>query len=138
MALRSDPVSNALSHSLFLGVVLAMVVAVSIPAGAQDDPSGDPAVEVEAFDENESEATVEWVTRSLVGIAAGTGLLLVGYIWHTSPRRRLRVATRRREDREVSRRVGLEDEFVLPVEIDEDSGVVVESKDSIEPTLSED
>lgn len=138
MALRSDPVSNVFSHSLFLGLVLALAMAVSIPAGAQDDPSGEPAVEVEAFDENESEATVEWVTRALVGIAAGTGLLLVGYIWHTSPRRRLRVATRRREDREASRRVGLEDEFVLPVELDEDSGIVGELMDPVESRPSED
>jgi hypothetical protein len=138
MALRSDPVSNVFFRSLFLGLGLALVMAVSIPAAAQDDPSGEPADEVEVFDENESEATVEWVTRALVGIAAGTGLLLVGYIWHTSPRRRLRVATRRREDREASRRVGLEDEFVLPVELDEDSGVVGEWMDPVESRPNED
>ncbi len=125
MPLRSDAVARVRIRSLIVLIVLVVSMATAVPATghAGHSHAGDAAAaETDIFDENESESTIRWVTRALVGIAAGTGLLLVVYIWHTSPRRRLRVATRRRERREASRRLGLEDEFVLPDEVGGEPG----------------
>ena len=138
MTLRSDAVSSVRSCSLIFILLMATAIVASAPAQAQDDTPREPPVEADVFDESESEATVEWVTRALVAIGAGTGLLLVGYIWHTSPRRRLRVAIRRREDREASRRLGLEDEFVLPVEVDDQAGLVADPEAPVESGINED
>ena len=71
------------------------------------------------FDSNEAQGTVDAVRRALVGVAIGTGVMLVLYIWHTDPRRRFEVAGRRRERQEAKQRIGLEDEFVLPGEIED-------------------
>ena len=94
---------------------LACALTVSAPAGAT---AGIAQQGDEAFDANETEGTIERVRYQLLGVAAITGALLVGYIWHTDPQRRLRVATRRRENRERAAIVALEDEFVLPSEAD--------------------
>ncbi len=137
MPLRSDAVAGFCIRRLVVllaPVVLVVSLGAGAPAAAQPAQSSDEGEVVdtstEIFDENESEATIRWVTRALVGIAAGTGFLLVIYIWHTNPRRRLRVATRRRERRESNRRQGLEDEFLLPHEMPEDAEQAVESPPS--------
>ncbi len=142
MALRSDAVSSLAYRSVLGGVVFVLAIAVGGPAAAQEDAPSEPLPDdvadevIDAFDENESEATIEWVTRSLVGIAGGTGFLLVVYLWHTNPSHRLRVATRRRERREATTRLGLEDEFVLPAEVDEE--IAIDDEGPAEPAAKED
>lgn len=90
---------------LAVGLWGAMVA----PVAAQD-------TDTEAFDENETEGTVDAVRYQLWGVAAITGALLVVYIWHTDPARRQRVADRRRADNELADVLALEDQFVLPSE----------------------
>ena len=92
-------------------MVMVAPVAADSPVLVQE--SGDE------FDANEAQGTVDTVRRALIGIAIGTAVMLVLYIWHTDPRRRFEVATRRRERREAEQRFGLEEEFVLPDEIDD-------------------
>ena len=58
------------------------------PAVATDDTVAD-------YDGRSTEDTVQLVVGSLVAIAVLTAVLLVAYVWHTSPRRRARVAARR-------------------------------------------
>lgn len=98
---------------VLLGALMATIgpARASSPVLAQD--AGDD------FDANEAQGAVDSVRRSLIGIAIGTGVMLVLYIWHTDPRRRFEVATRRRERREAEQRLGLEEEFVLPSEADD-------------------
>ena len=96
-------------------------LALASPAAASDVAASPvPSQEDEAFDANETEGTIERVRYQLLGIAAVTGALLVGYIWHTDPERRQRVATRRRDDRERAAMAALDDTFVLPVEADDE------------------
>ena len=116
---------SALRRVLVSAVLCACTVVVAAPAGAaeavpwQDDPSdSEPSDSDDVFDANETEGTIERVRYQLLAVAAVTGVLLVGYIWHTDPQRRLRVATRRREDRERAGVAALEDEFMLPGEVD--------------------
>ncbi len=96
-----------------LGALLApphSAVAAS-PSLAQDS--------ADEFEADEAQGTVDTVRRALIGIAIGTGVMLVLYIWHTDPRRRFEVAMRRRERREAEQGVGVEDEFVLPADFDD-------------------
>lgn len=93
-------------------LVSGLGVSAATPAFAQDD---------EVFDENETQGTVESIRLQLWGIAAVTGGLLVVYIWHTDPARRQRVADRRRADREFADALHLEDEFVLPVDVEDEA-----------------
>ncbi|MEM9520435.1 MAG: hypothetical protein AAGA37_14035 [Actinomycetota bacterium] len=92
-------------------MMLLLVVGVVSPVAAQDADSG--------FDENETESTIERVRYQLLGIAGVTTVLLVGYVWHTDPERRRRVAERRRDDQERAGVVALDEEFVLPIDVDE-------------------
>ncbi len=140
MPLRSDVVSTSRSRFLLMGLLMALLLAVASPARAQDGSSGDPdpVADADVFDENESEATIEWVTFTLVGIAVCTGLLLVLYIWHTSPRRRLRVATRRRERRDEGRQLDFDDEFLLPADVDDRTDPTDGSDLPVDPVASED
>ncbi|GJM39528.1 MAG: hypothetical protein DHS20C19_28950 [Acidimicrobiales bacterium] len=88
-------------------IVIAVVVGVvASPAGAadelEDDPTGvtvlDDADEAQPDSEvvldSETSDTVRRIRRELVtvGVVAAAALLI--YLWHTSPRRRLRVAAR--------------------------------------------
>ena len=95
---------------LAFGVWLAVVA----PAAAQDTDDAD------AFDENETEGTVDSVRYQLWAVAGVTGALLVVYIWHTDPERRQRVADRRQADREHADALALEDQFLLPADFDGD------------------
>ena len=106
---------SARGRAFVSALFLACALMVSAPAGAT---AGIAQQDDEAFDANETEGTIERVRYQLLGVAAVTGALLVGYIWHTDPQRRLRVATRRRENRERAAIVALEDEFVLASEAD--------------------
>jgi hypothetical protein len=99
-----------------VAVVLGALLAPSHAAAAAPNLAQDSGDE---FDADEAQGTVDTVRRALIGIAIGTGAMLVLYIWHTDPRRRFEVATRRRERREAEQRFGLEDEFVLPADIDD-------------------
>ncbi len=120
--LRSSAVVHV-SRSLRVVLVVAVLAALSVTAGpaAAIAPAQDTDAELDTteFDANEAEGTVDSVRRRLIAIAIGTGVMLVLYIWHTDPRRRFEVATRRRERREAQERMGLEDGFVLPSEVDE-------------------
>ena len=99
---------------VFVAVAVSTVAVLgAMPAGAVVEPQQSD----EGFDANETEGTIERVRYQLLGIAAVTGVLLVGYVWHTDPQRRQRVATRRREDRERAAVAALEEDFVLPAEI---------------------
>lgn len=102
---------RAVLFAFALGI--AAVAGSASPAVAQDDGV--------AFDENETEGTIDRVRFQLLGIAAVTGALLVGYIWHTDPQRRQRVALRRRDDRERAALDALDDEFILPADVDDDA-----------------
>jgi hypothetical protein len=92
----------------FMATANLGVAAAAIPAQISGDE----------FDSNAAQDTVDTVRRALIGMAIGTGVMLVLYIWHTDPRRRFEVAGRRRERREATQRIGLEDEFILPGEIE--------------------
>lgn len=56
---------------------------------------GEAVEVVEPFDGRASEGTIDRVRRVLVAIAVATSVGLVAFWWHTSPARRLRVATQR-------------------------------------------
>lgn len=71
--------------SVAAGLVLVLVF-------AQGAAASDAIAE---YDGRSTEDTVRLVVGSLVGIAAVVTVLLVAYVWHTSPRRRARVAARR-------------------------------------------
>ena len=90
-------------------MVTALVVAVgsstAVSVGAssdvyQDTEPDDPAVaDDDEFDGRSTADTVNIVVGSLIAVAGGTAFLMLMFIWHTNPRRRLRVATRRAERR---------------------------------------
>lgn len=94
-----------ISRALLVGTVTTLLLAD--PARAQE------------FDGRTTEGTIDRVSNTLVGIAIGIGVMLVIYIWHTNPHRRVRVATRRRDRKEQLLQAELEDEFVLPTEVDD-------------------
>ena len=71
--------------SVAAGLVSVLILA---PAAAASDATAE-------YDGRSTEDAVRLVVGSLVGIAAVTAALLVAYVWHTSPRRRARVAARR-------------------------------------------
>lgn len=78
------------------------------PGPSVDSEGGDPASdEEEPFDGRSTDDTVRLVVGALIGIAAATALMMFMFIWHTSPRRRLRVATRRAARRRANARTGL-------------------------------
>ena len=93
----------ALTVALAAGLaVLAPGPAMAMPIAVQDDPveaDGQPDAIDDEFDGRSTRDTVRLVVGSLIGIAAGTAVMMVVFVWHTSPRRRLRVATRRAERR---------------------------------------
>ncbi|MEM9466046.1 MAG: hypothetical protein AAGA90_11770 [Actinomycetota bacterium] len=116
-----------LSHPSRRGRAVVFGVLVALAALVGPAPVGAvPAQDDEVFDANETEGTIERVRYQLLGVAAITGALLVGYIWHTDPSRRQRVAIRRREDRERAGVAAFDDEFVLPVDADADIDLVDE------------
>jgi len=87
-------------------VALGPVPAMASPVAVQDgDPTGSvdseslPAGDENDFDGRSTQDTVRLVVGSLIAIAVGTAVMMVVFVWHTSPRRRLRVATRRAERR---------------------------------------
>lgn len=92
-----------------------MVAGSGSSALAQDAP----VPESSEFFVDGTETTVDRVRTSLFVIAAVTGGLLVVYIWHTNPRRRMAAAVRRREARELAALDSLDEAFVLPAELDD-------------------
>jgi hypothetical protein len=56
------------------------------PAAAQEE---------DAYDGRSTDETVRFVVGGLIAIALATAVLMLVFIWHTSPRRRQRVASRR-------------------------------------------
>ena len=114
---RSSPVRSPLISPLIspwravrvIFMVTALVVAVgsstAVSVGAssdvyQDTEPDDPAVaDDDEFDGRSTADTVNIVVGSLIAVAGGTAFLMLMFIWHTNPRRRLRVAIRRAERR---------------------------------------
>lgn len=74
-------------------MVTMALVALPAVAAAQQDTA--------AFDGRSTQDTVRVVVGSLVGLAGVVFVLLLVYVWHTSPRRRLRVALRRLDAEET-------------------------------------
>lgn len=97
-------------------LLLAMVAAGPVSAQATTDSGASDSGAVE-FSADETAATIERIRTTLYMIAMATGGLLVVYIWHTNPRRRMGVASRRREASELAALGSLEDGFVLPGEL---------------------
>ena len=121
--LRSSPVRSSSRAVRIICIATALLAAVGFGTTASastlsdvyqdaesDDPtdgtdsgrveSADPiAADEEEFDGRTTADTVRLVVGSLIAIAIGTALLMLMFIWHTSPRRRFRVATRRAERR---------------------------------------
>ena len=56
------------------------------------------AVGEEQYDGRSTDDTVRMVVAGLLAIAAVTAVLMLVYVWHTSPRRRLRIARSRSSD----------------------------------------
>ena len=83
---------------LFVSAASAQDSEPSLPEISVVD-DGEAADAAEPFDGRATESTVDWVRRTLVGIAVVTGVGLIAFWWHTSPARRLRVATQRAADR---------------------------------------
>lgn len=110
-----------------------MLLATATTVVAQD-------TDAEAFDENETEGTVDSVRYQLWAVAGVTGALLVVYVWHTDPSRRKRVFDRRQADREHAEALALEDQFVLPADLDDDfePTLVDANEAAVEPTLDAD
>lgn len=81
-----------------------MLVAAAAPVGAQDDVPADgvntsqqeiDAARIDVVRDDSTSDTIQRIRRDLAIVAATlTGALAI-YIWHTSPSRRLRVASRR-------------------------------------------
>lgn len=105
-----------------LALVVILVVAASVLSVPAAAGGAVPVQDDGVFDANETQGTIERVRYQLLGIAAVAGALLVGYIWHTDPQRRLRVATRRRDARERAAIEALDDEFMLPVDAEDGDG----------------
>lgn len=105
----SRPFAAALL-ALMLCVASAPAVSATTPAQADD----------ETFTADDAAGDIERIRTSLFAIAAVTGGLLVVYIWHTNPRRRMEVAVRRRAAREIADLESLDDTFVLPADLDHD------------------
>ncbi len=126
--------ARAFTVALALGLpTLAGPAAATTPN--QDSEGDDGVVEDEGFDENETEGTIDRVRLQLLAIAAVTGGLLVVYIWHTDPQRRQRVADRRRDDRERVGLVALDDEFVLPGDLEDGSDDVPDGGDEADESV---
>ena len=98
------------------GLLLAAVAAGPVSAQATTDSGASDSGAAE-FSADETAATIERIRPMLYMIAVATGGLLVVYIWHTNPRRRMGVASRRREASELAALGSLEDAFVLPGEL---------------------
>lgn len=90
---------------MIVGILLAVAAPVAAQDGA-DDPAAEPGVtvadeaapaEAQLVKDDDTSATVQRIRRELIAIAAVTTVGLVIFVWHTSPSRRLRVATRRAE-----------------------------------------
>lgn len=88
----------ALALTLLAGPVAAQESDPSVPEVSVVD-DGEAADLAEPFDGRATEGTIDRVRRTLVGIAVATTVGLVAFWWHTSPARRLRVATQRAADR---------------------------------------
>jgi hypothetical protein len=90
-------------------LVAAMTLSCAAPAFAQDEvdpePTGvtviddgeDAQPESGILRDDDTSATVREIRRNLILVAAATAAGLVVYVWHTSPARRVRVATARAE-----------------------------------------
>lgn len=89
-------------------LVAAVSLSLAAPAAAQEqpDPSDDPAVtviddgegaqpEVQVVLDEDTSAVVRRIRRELIVVAIAMTAGLFVFVWHTSPSRRLRVASRR-------------------------------------------
>lgn len=102
---------RGLASLLLVAAVVLVCIAAPVAAVAQDAQ--------EAFTADETASDIDRIRHSLFVIAAVIGGLLVIYVWHTNPRRRMDVAIRRRAAREQDQMNFLDDTFVLPVDVGE-------------------
>lgn len=102
---------RALVVLLLTTVLVTAFVAAPVAALGQDAN--------EEFTADETAGDIERIQSSLYVIAALTGGLLVIYIWHTNPRRRMDVAVRRQLAREQDQLDSLDDAFVLPGDVND-------------------
>lgn len=103
----------------------ALLIATVLVAGFWSMPVAALAQDAdEAFTADETADDIDRIRTSLYVIAAVTGGLLVVYIWHTNPRRRMDVAVRRRAAREQDQMDSLDDAFVLPGDVGDGAGPV--------------
>jgi hypothetical protein len=87
----------------------------------------DPATEDEdEFDGRSTADTVRVVVGSLIAVAGATAILMLVFIWHTSPRRRFRVANRRAERRRAEVTSDEDDMAVNDDEVDQVEGEEVD------------
>ena len=96
--------------ALFITSMLFVGAAVAPAAAQSEDPDAE-------FTADETAGDIERIRTALYVIAAVTGGLLVIYVWHTNPRRRMDVAVRRRAAREQEQLDSLDDAFVLPGDV---------------------
>ena len=96
--------------ALFITSMLFVGAAVAPAAAQSEDPDAEFTADATAGD-------IERIRTALYVIAAVTGGLLVIYVWHTNPRRRMDVAVRRRAAREQEQLDSLDDAFVLPGDV---------------------
>jgi hypothetical protein len=105
---------TVLTVGWFRVVLATLVVSVSLlwttPALAQDELDPDPTgvtvldtgeeaqPESAVVRDEDTSATIRRIRRDLITVAGVMTFALVVYLWHTSPSRRLTVATRRAEN----------------------------------------
>lgn len=100
--------AGLLAVVLFVGAVVGAVAGAAAAVSAQED-------DVE-FTADETAGDIDRIRTSLIVIAVATGALLVVYVWHTNPRRRMDVAVRRRAALEQEQMDTLDDAFLLPAD----------------------
>jgi hypothetical protein len=91
--------------SVALVAAVSLTLAAPVAAQEQPEPAEDPAItviddaeeaqpEIQVVLDEDTSAVVRRIRRELVVVAIAMAGALLIYVWHTSPSRRLRVATR--------------------------------------------
>lgn len=91
-----------------MAVLVAVIVTFAAPTAAQDEPDPTGVTVLDDGDEaqpdsglvrdDETSRTVERIRRELVAVGFVMAAALVVFVWHTSPRRRLRIAAERLDE----------------------------------------
>lgn len=96
-------------RAVVASTLLMMIVLSIAPRAGATEADGSTTTQAESADDNAApltaaqgsttDETVQITVRALVGIASVTTVAAVVFFWHTSPRRRLRIAGQRMNDR---------------------------------------